>query len=176
LFVGRLEPVKDLATLLEGVAYARERVPGLACWIVGDGSARAGLEARAAELGVSDIVRFLGMRMDTAAFFSAADVFAMSSVTEGLPMSLLQAMSVGVPSILTDVGGMGEVSRLTQSGLLAPVGDGHAYGEAIVRMATEDALRQELSARARAEYGARFTLERMGEHYLELYRNPVRLA
>jgi len=176
LFVGRLEPVKNLTTLLEGVAYARERVPGLTCWIVGDGSARAGLEARAAELGLGETVRFWGMRMDTAAFFSAADVFVMSSVTEGLPMSLLQAMSLGMPSILTDVGGMGEVSRLTRSGLLVPVGDGRAYGEAIVRIATDEALRAEFSARAKLEYAQRFTLERMGERYLELYRNPVPLA
>lgn len=176
LFVGRLEAVKHLTTLLEGVAAARERVPGLQCWIVGDGSERARLEERAAGLGLGDAVRFWGMRTDTAAFFSAADVFVMSSVTEGLPMSLLQAMSVGMPSILTDVGGMGEVSRLTQSGLLVSVRDGAAYGEAIVRLAHDEGLRAQLSAQARSEYQRRFTLARMAEHYVELYRNPVALA
>lgn len=170
VFVGRLVWEKDLGTLLEAVAIARESVAGLRCWIVGDGPKRAEMEAKAEELALAGTVRFWGMRTDTPAFFSAADVFVMSSISEGLPMSLLQSMSLGTPCILTDVEGMGEVLRLTESGLLTPAGDAAAFAQAIVRLATDRPLYEELSARAHQAYAERFTLERMGENYLRLYR------
>jgi glycosyltransferase involved in cell wall biosynthesis len=94
----------------------------------------------------------------------------MSSVSEGLPMSLLQAMSIGIPAIVTDVGGMAEVVRLSGGGLLAPVGDSAAMAEAIVTMAGDPDLRAELSRRAREAYWAEFTLERMEAAYMEIYR------
>lgn len=86
-------------------------------------------------------------------------------------MSLLQSMSLGTPAILTDVDGMGEVLRLTQSGLLVPVGDPAAFSDAIVRLATNPALQAELSQRATEAYNTRFTLETMNEGYLALYQS-----
>jgi glycosyltransferase involved in cell wall biosynthesis len=173
VFVGRVVREKALETLVRAVSLARVRVPGLALWIVGGGAARPELEALAAELGVSGDVTFWGQRTQTAPFFSAADAFVMSSISEGLPMSLLQSMSLGTPAILTDVDGMGEVLRLTQSGLLVPVGDAAAFAEAIVRLAGDDALRAELSRRALEAYRARFTVEKMAQGYMELYRGRV---
>ena len=170
VFIGRLAAVKDLGTLLRAVGLAKGRVPGLEFWIVGDGPVRGSLEELARELHVADQVRFWGQRMDTARFFSAADAFAMSSVSEGLPMSLLQAMSLGVPAVLTDVGGMAEVVRRSGSGLLAPVGDSAAMAEAIVRLSEDAELRAEFSKRAKAAYEAEFTLERMDAGYMGLYR------
>jgi glycosyltransferase involved in cell wall biosynthesis len=169
LFVGRLAEVKNLETLIRAVAIAVKEVPGLEFWVVGDGPVRAGLEALAAELGVAASVRFWGQRLDTAQFFCAADAFAMSSVSEGLPMSLLQAMSIGVPAVVTDVGGMAEVVRLSGAGLLAPVGDFTAMAEAIVAMAGDAELRAEFSRRAMESYRAEFTLQRMDSAYMEIY-------
>jgi L-malate glycosyltransferase len=97
----------------------------------------------------------------------------MSSISEGLPMSLLQSMSLGTPAILTDVDGMGEVLRLTQSGLLVPVGDAAAFAEAIVKLAGDEGLRAELSRRALEAYETRFTIETMAAGYMELYRGRV---
>jgi glycosyltransferase involved in cell wall biosynthesis len=169
LFVGRLAVIKDLPTLLRAVALAAQTLPPLRLWIVGDGPVRASLEALAAELGIQDRVRFWGQRLDTAAFFSAADCFVMSSVSEGLPMSLLQAMSIGLPAITTDVGGMAEVLRLSQSGLLAPVGDAPAYAQAILQLAADQTLRQQLSSNALIAYHQHFTLEQMDAAYMALY-------
>ena len=84
-------------------------------------------------------------------------------------MSLLQAMSVGLPAVLTDVGGMAEVIRLAECGLLAPVGDAQAMAEALVKMAGDAGLRAECTERAYAAYAAEFTLERMDEAYMKLY-------
>jgi glycosyltransferase involved in cell wall biosynthesis len=170
VFIGRLAPEKNLGTLIRAVATAREKVPGLEFWIVGDGRVRAELEALSVELGTAEQVKFWGERMDTAQFYSAADAFVMSSVSEGLPMSLLQAMSAGVPALLTDVGGMAEVVRLAGSGLLAPVGDSAAMAEAIVKLAGDPGLRAEFSRRAAVAYEAQFTLERMADGYMKLYQ------
>jgi glycosyltransferase involved in cell wall biosynthesis len=170
VFIGRVVPEKSLDTLIRAVALARQRIPGMALWLVGGGYARPELEALVAELGVGDAVRFWGQQIDTAPFFSAADVFTMSSISEGLPMSLLQSMSLGTPAILTDVDGMGEILRLTGSGLLVPVGDHAAMADALVRMAQDDTLRVELSRLALEAYQHRFTLETMAAGYMTLYR------
>ena len=171
LFVGRLARIKDLGTLLQAVALARASVPGLQLWIVGDGPMRESLEALAKDLGITKEVQFWGQRMDTAQFFSSADVFVMSSLSEGLPMSLLQAMSIGVPALLTEVGGMAEVLTSSRSGLLTPVGDWKAMANAIVTMAQNGEMRAEFRERAIAAYAAEFTLKRMDAGYMELYRS-----
>ncbi len=170
VFVGRLAKVKDLSTLVNAVALARPRIADLQLWIVGDGPEREPLEALAAELGIAANVVFWGERRDVARFFSAADVFTMSSVSEGLPMSLLQAMSIGLPAIVTDVGGMAEVVRNADCGLRVPVGDSAAYAEAIVQLATDPARRSALAANARSAYDAGFTLEQMDAAYMKLYQ------
>ncbi len=169
LFVGRVADIKDMPTMLRAFAQAVKRVPQLRLWIVGDGPARAKLEASAERLGIAGKVRFFGQWLDTAGLFRAADCFAMSSVSEGLPMSLLQSMSIGLPSIVTDVGGMQEVLHLSEGGLLTPVGDDAAMAAAMVRMASDFALRQACGEQARAAYQANFTLGTMHEAYLRLY-------
>jgi glycosyltransferase involved in cell wall biosynthesis len=93
LFVGRLAIIKDLKTLIRGFSRAVETFSHLRLWVVGDGPVRSELQALAGDLGLSDRVRFWGQRMDTAGFFSAADCFVMSSVSEGLPMSFRRCRS-----------------------------------------------------------------------------------
>ena len=123
LFVGRLAAIKDLPTLLRAIALAAQRVPHLVLSIVGDGPVRRELEELAKDLGIADRVTFFGQQLAVQRFFCAADALVMSSVSEGLPMSLLQAASIGLPAVLTDVGGMREVLTLSGGGLLTPVGD-----------------------------------------------------
>lgn len=170
LFVGRLAPIKSLQTLIRATALALPRVPELHLWVVGDGAERKKLEALVDELGIAESVTFWGERHDVGGFFSAADLYCMSSTSEGLPMSLLQAMSVGVPAIVTDVGGMAEVVKNFHAGQTAPVGDAAAMSDAIVQLASDADLRDTFSKNARAAYGESFTLERMDASYMELYR------
>lgn len=169
LFVGRLAPIKNLSTLIRAVAYASPRLEDLRLWIVGDGAERPQLEALVRELGMQDRVTFWGERLDVAGFFSSADVYCMSSTSEGLPMSLLQAMSVGMPAVVTDVGGMAEVVRNADGGLTTPVGDAHAMANALVEVASDPARRALFSRNAAAAYHEHFTLERMDASYMELY-------
>ncbi len=172
LFVGRLAEIKDLPTLVRAAALAISRVPSLQLWIVGHGIMRDRLEALTHELGITDHVTFWGERLDIAHFFSAADVYTMSSVSEGLPMSLLQAMSVGLPALVTDVGGMAEVVRNANCGLYTPVGDPTAMAEAIVQLASDHDRRASFARNAAAAYKDRFTLEQMDSNYMSLYRAP----
>jgi glycosyltransferase involved in cell wall biosynthesis len=109
-----------------------------------------------------------------APFFSAADAFIMSSRSEGLPMSLLQAFSLGVPAIVTDVGGMAEVVRLSKAGIPVSPIDPAEMAVAILRMAASDAARIEFSRNAVEAFNSRFTLETMVDAYMELYKKSPR--
>lgn len=172
LFVGRLAAIKDLSTLIRAAAIAIECVPDLHLWVVGDGAERSRLESLVAELGIGENVTFWGERLDVAGFFRAADLYCMSSVSEGLPMSLLQAMSVGIPAVVTDVGGMAEVVKNSDAGLTTPVGNPGAMADAIVELASDPDRRRSLAENARNAYQRDFTLERMDASYMELYRRP----
>jgi glycosyltransferase involved in cell wall biosynthesis len=175
LYVGRLEPVKDHALLLRAFRAALDSMPGLRLWMVGDGSERVMLERLAAELGIAEQVTFWGQQLDVAPYFSAADAFIMSSKSEGLPISLLQAFSLGLPAIVTDVGGMAEVVRLANAGVAAPAGDSAAMAAAILKLAGSEDLRAQWSRNAREAFAAQFSLETMVDGYMSLYRNPSRV-
>ncbi len=170
LFVGRLAPVKSLPTLIRAVAIAVSRVPDLHLWLVGHGAERPQLDALVSELEIEDHITFWGERLDVAGFFSAADIYCMSSTSEGVPMSLLQAMSVGLPSVVTDVGGMAEVVKNSNAGLTTPVGDAAAMAEAIVQLASDPERRAFHAENARAAYWKHFTLECVDASYMELYQ------
>ena len=172
LFVGRLAPIKSLHTLIRAATLAEASVPGLQLWIVGHGHERQRLEDLVKELDAEDLVKFWGERLDVAGFFSVADVYCMSSTSEGLPMSLLQAMSIGLPAIVTDVGGMAEVVKNAHAGIATPVGDEEAMAEAIVRMASDERQRIVFCENAMTAYEELFTLERMDAAYMELYSRP----
>jgi glycosyltransferase involved in cell wall biosynthesis len=174
VYVGRLEPVKNHPLLLKAFCAALQSMPELRLWMVGDGSERKTLESLAAALGVASRVTFWGQQLDVAPFFSAADAFIMSSSSEGLPISLLQAFSLGLPAIVTDVGGMAEVVRLARAGLTVSPSDPAEMAAAILRMATGDAERAQFSVNAEEAFHERFTLQAMMDAYMELYRETPR--
>ena len=174
LYVGRLAAVKNHALLLNAFRVALSSMPDLRLWMVGDGSERNALEHLAGELGITAEVTFWGQQLDVAPFFSAADVFVMSSKSEGLPMSLLQALSLGLPAIVTDVGGMAEIVRLANAGYTVPLESSAEMAAAILRLAGSKAEREQFSLNAEAAFHARFTLRAMVDAYTELYRNTPR--
>jgi glycosyltransferase involved in cell wall biosynthesis len=178
LDVGRLAPLKDHATLLQAVALTRAHHPDVQLWIVGDGPLQLSLRELTYELGLNDTVTFFGEQADVSPFMLAADLFVSSSVTEGLPVSLLEAMSAGLPAVVTDVGGMGEIARLSGAVTLVPSSDPQGMAAAL-----SDAIarRQELPKMGQLAsycYGQYFRPERMADDYISLYnrcisRNPA---
>ena len=157
--------------MVKAVALAVLQSPRSSALDCRPGIMREPLEALTSELGITDNVTFWGERLDVARFFSAADVYTMSSVSEGLPMSLLQAMSVGFPALVTNVGGMAEsYATLTAVSILRS-GDSAAMAEAIVQLAS-NSDRGRLCSNAKVAYDEHFTLEHMASAYMALYRKP----
>lgn len=175
IYVGRLAPVKNHSLLLNAFRYAHSAMPDLRLWMVGDGGERKSLENLAAELGIAEQITFWGQQLDVAPFFSAADAFIMSSKSEGLPMSLLQGFSLGLPAIVTDVGGMAEVVRLAKAGLAVSLKNPTEMGDAILRMAGSEVDWLHFSNNAESAFRSRFTLEAMVDAYMDLYRDTTRV-
>ena len=174
LYVGRLEPVKNLAWLLRAFASTVARGVPVQLWIVGDGSQRQDLEELTALLQMQNHVRFWGQQLDVSPFYAAADAFVMSSTSEGLPMSLLQAFSAGLPAVVTEVGGMAEVVRLAQAGLTIPLNDPAAMSEAIEKIQADSGARSLFARNGRSAFQQYFTLQAMDAAYMGLYRNTPR--
>ena len=172
--VGRLAPVKNHALLLNAFRAACSAMPGLQLWMVGDGVERPRLEALAHSLGIATRVTFWGKQLDVAPFFSMADAFVMSSKSEGLPISLLQAFSLGIPAIVTNVGGMAEVVCQANAGITVSATDPSDMAAAILRLAAGEKEREQFSINAEASFFAHFTLETMVDAYTSLYLNSPR--
>jgi L-malate glycosyltransferase len=174
VYVGRLAPVKNHALLLHAFRAAISVMPDLRLWMVGDGNERKSLECLATELGLEQEVTFWGQQLDVTPFLSAADAFIMSSKSEGLPMSLLQAFSLGIPAIVTDVGGMAEVVRLANAGYTVSSTDSAEMAAAIVLLAGNHGELEQFSRNAETTFHARFTLQSMVAAYMDLYRTTPR--
>src|SRR5262249_32705801 len=157
LSVGRLDRVKDFGTLVRAMAKVVIDIPEAVLLIAGGGDEpyRDELIRLAHELGVADHVRFLGSRRDVPAWLAACDVFALTSVTEALSMTILEAMATGRPVLATDVGGNGAVVVPDASGVLIAVGDSSAAAQALI-----DLLRGPRRARAMGIAGRRRVYER----------------
>jgi glycosyltransferase involved in cell wall biosynthesis/protein-tyrosine-phosphatase len=168
--VGRLTPVKDQATLLYAAQAARSQHPNLAVLVVGDGPLRHKLRALAADLGIDDACVFTGSRTDVYDLIAAADVFVLSSLSEGIPMSILEAMALGVPVVATAVGGVPEIFDEQCTGHLVPAGDHEAIAAACLQLARDGISRQWMVARARRAARQRFSIDRSGQALADIYR------
>ena len=171
-YVGRLNPVKDLGTMLDAFAALPADVSSLArLYMVGDGPERAMLEARRDALGLGERVTFLGARSDVSEVLMAADGFVMSSKSEGLPMSLLEAMAAGVPCIATAVGGIPDLFG-EDRGLLVPAQDALALADGMAAIVRSPELRRRLVANATANLVKRYALDTIANRYLDLLGLP----
>ncbi len=165
----RLDPVKDLPTLVRAIAHLDPRRRRVQLVIAGDGPERAPLEALVAEKQLGDYVKLLGMRFDIGALLCAVDVFALSSLTEGMSLAALEAMAAGLPIVATRVGGNPEIVAHEKTGLLVPAQDPVALGDALARACDDAALRKNWGQAGRALVDRRFSLRRTVERYQELY-------
>lgn len=155
--VAALAPHKSQTTLLQAAAKVAGTAPRLRVWIAGEGSLRDRLEAEHETLGLGERVRLLGFRVDVTALLRAADLFVLSSYLEGLGTSVLDAMAAGLPVVATEVGGVPEVVRHGETGLLVPPRDPEALAGAMSRLAGDPALRDSMGRAGRAlarEFGA----------------------
>lgn len=176
LFVGRLVPYKGVDVLLE--ALTGLNACGL---IVGDGPLRTALEARARELDLAGRVRFLGSVAsdELAAVYRACNVFVLPSVTrqEAFGVVQLEAMAAGKPVVSTDVGtGVGWVNRHGETGYVVPPRDPVALREALRRILADPTLQKSMGDAAARRVRSTFTLERMIDETLALYRDVMAMG
>jgi glycosyltransferase involved in cell wall biosynthesis len=167
--VARLSVAKDHATLLRAFHQARTQMP-MRLVLVGDGPLRPELEQLSQELGLQADVTFAGSQTDVVPFLVSADAFVLSSVTEGLPLALLEAMACSLPAVVTSVGGMPEVLELSRAGLVVPPSSPATLAAALLELVRHPNQR-ELGANARACYEAYFRPRQMAESYLKLYES-----
>jgi glycosyltransferase involved in cell wall biosynthesis len=163
--VGNLYPVKDHATLLRALAQLPD--PWLA--IAGRGGEEENLRRLARELGIAERVHLLGLRDDIPTLLAAADVFVQPSRSEGLPLSILEAMAQRLPIVATDVGGVGEAIEDGMTGYLVRSGDPPALAAAVGRILASPDRGAALGAAADARVREEFSVERMLSRYRELY-------
>ncbi|MBL9093652.1 MAG: glycosyltransferase [Planctomycetaceae bacterium] len=176
--VARLDPIKDHGTALRAFARLWRRCPSARLIIVGDGVERGAIETKIDELGVGDGVRLLGTRHDVPRLFAAADVCLLTSVSEGVPLTVLEAMACGVPVVATRVGGVSEIVSDGESGLLADPGDDAKLAEHLQKFAEDPVLRSRSGAAGRRCVGRSFSAAQMLRKYASLYEDmpPTRRA
>ena len=167
--IGNLYPVKGHRHLIEALGLVAHRHPTLHCAIGGRGHLDADLETLARARGLAGRVHLLGLRSDVPAILAAADLFVQPSLSEGLPLALLEAMQAGRPIVATDVGEVPVALGFGDAGLLVEPGSPGALAAAIDCL-LNDSMRAEMlgsraAARARAEYG----LSRMAARYIGIY-------
>ena len=167
--VGRLSKEKAFDVLIQ--AFADLLATGLdaTLLIAGDGPERESLQNQVASLGVADSVRLIGHVADPRDVYAAADVFALSSTSEGLPNSLLEAMACGVPVVATTVGAVPSVVTDESNGLLCPASDASSLTLALNRLLSNEALRDQFSSAALHTIENRFSFERRMQKIAAVY-------
>jgi glycosyltransferase involved in cell wall biosynthesis len=168
--VGRLAPEKGYPVLLQAV----QSLPGCRVVFVGEGEERAGLEAQAAERGLSERVRFAGWVEPPWTARFAFDVLAVPSFTEGFPLVIVEAMLAGTPVVASNVGGIPEIVVDGETGLLVPPGDAPALAGALDRLLGAPDLRAAIAARSKREAEQRYTSSAMAAHFEALYHQLAR--
>jgi glycosyltransferase involved in cell wall biosynthesis len=169
VIVARLRPEKDFPTLIRAVAIAVRRDPAFRLEIAGDGPEEGAIRALVAELGLEGHVRFLGLVRDVPSVLRRASQFVLSSTSEGIPVTLLEAMARGLPTVATRVGGIPEVVAEGETGLLVPPSDPAAMAEALLAVAGDPARGEAMGRAGRARVESRFDVRRMVREYEALY-------
>lgn len=132
--IGRLAPTKGLLYLIEAFPKVKEQKPSAHLVLFGDGPCRAEIEQQASNMSCRDSIHFLGHRDNIEQLLRGMDVFVLSSVAEGMPRAILEAMAAGVPCIATEVGGIPEIISGNNVGVLVPPKDSEALTEAMVNI------------------------------------------
>ncbi len=169
--VGRLVAVKDHASLILAFSRMRREVPEARLVIVGDGPEKSALERLADANGLGDELLLAGDRRDVPSLLCAFDLYVVSSLSEGFSISILEAMSSGLPLVATAVGGNREILGEPENGLLVPADDSDALAGALERMRVNAALRATAARHNRDKILREYSMQTMLDRYLSLYRS-----
>lgn len=169
----RLEEVKNLPLLLRVFRRVLDQRPETLLLIAGIGSLEATLKAEAARLGLGEQVRFLGLRFDLPELYQLMEVFLLTSFTEGISITLLEAMASRVPAVATDVGGNGEVVVEGETGYLLPLEDEAGLAARVDGLLADPESARGMGMQGRARVEREFCFTGMLEAYLGRYRGDL---
>jgi len=169
----RLEPEKDVATLVDAMKLVVCRYPEAVCLIAGEGSLRRELQDRISRLGLEKSVRLLGFRADVMSIMNAGDLFVLPSLAEPFGLVLVEAMSLGKAVIAIAAGGPVEIVEQGKTGLLVPPQSPREMAAAIGQLLASHETRQQMGNRGEARYRAEFTVERMAQQTLSVYQSVL---
>jgi len=169
LSVGNLYPVKGHLHLVDALGVLGGRHGAVHLAIAGRGDLADSLQARAHELGLGARVHLLGLRSDIPALLAAADAFVLPSLSEGLPLALLEAMFAGRPIVASEVGEVGAALGDGDAGLLVPAGDSKALAAALGEVLGDPARARELGERAARRAAAEYDVSQMVRRYAAVY-------
>lgn len=172
--VAALVPHKGQKFLVDAMVRVRRRVPDAQLVIFGEGELRQPLEQQVRDLGLAKHVLLPGFRTDVLALTRSADLFVMSSVTEGLGSTLLDAMAMRLAVVGTRAGGIPEAVEDGVTGVLVPPGNSEALGDAMVRLLQDAPARARMGEAGRARVAEHFGVDRLVEGTLAAYRSVRR--
>jgi glycosyltransferase involved in cell wall biosynthesis len=172
-YVGRFVAIKNIALLVRAFAEVSQRQERMWLLLAGDGPLRVEIEALCDRCGIADRVRFLGWTENLGALYATFDVCALSSLNEGTPVAIIEAMAASRAVVATAVGGVPDVVDDGRTGVLVESGDAHAFAAALGRLAGNRVERLALGAAARREVASRFSSERLVEDIDRLYRTAL---
>ena len=169
--IARFDPIKNHSMMLSAFASVLESIPNVSLIIVGDGEERANIENKIKKLGIDKNVILTGYQPNPARYMNVFDVFLLSSFSEGTSMTLLEAMSLGKPCVVTDAGGNAEVIKNGYNGFVTPNNDSAAFSNAIIKLLKSENLLS-MSEKSISRFEQKFSLSRMvcafREKYLKL--------
>jgi glycosyltransferase involved in cell wall biosynthesis len=168
--VARLDPLKDHATALRAAACIRRQLPQFKLLLVGEGPERAAIEQNISRLELHDTVQLLGLRTDVRELLAVADLFLLTSISEGIPVTLIEAMAAQLPVVSTDVGGTGEVVVPGVTGYLAPAGDDAALAARMLELLTHPDRASAMGRQGRTRAETEFSEHAMHTAYAQLLK------
>lgn len=176
LAVGRLSAEKGFDVLIEALASLKEAGAPQQLILVGDGPLRSSLEEKASEAGIADLVEFAGelKAEDVRKRLRDADLFCLPSFSEGLPISIMEAMAVGVPVVTTWVAGIPELAEAGVTALTVPPARADALAGALKQLAEDESLRRRLAAAARGRVEELHDQMRCGAIVAQLFAKAAR--
>lgn len=167
--VGRLVPIKAYEILLTAFKLLHDKCKNVALFIIGDGPEMDNLVSIANKLNITNKVCFLGQRDDIADILRQADIFALSSLSEGLSCSIIEAMASGLPIIATNVGGNCELVHSKVNGFLVPEGDAQEFSNKLLELVQDKSKRDQFSFMSRTFANDEFSTKAMCDNYDVLY-------
>jgi glycosyltransferase involved in cell wall biosynthesis len=171
--VARLDYLKDHGTAIRAMAKLVPQQPDARLALIGEGPEREAIEELVRQHHLEAHVRFLGLRKDVARLLPGADLFLLTSISEGIPLTVIEAMAAGLPVVSTRVGGLPEVVEEGRTGLLEASGDYAGLARAVCNLAAEPEARREMGRLGRQRAIALFSEAQMHTQYGRLYREML---